>query len=70
MTTEKRKQIARAAKVAFGNILAFSKHVSASAFNRHSVTISMIMVVEDEYWVVSPADAQRLNRLGHHYATR
>lgn len=72
MTTEKRKEIAKAAKMFYSNVLAGAFNTKATAFNNsyRTVKMSMVMAVEDEYWVVTPAEAQRLNKLGYEYATR
>ena len=54
----------------FSNIFAFSNPERAFAFNERSVKMNMVMVVGNEFWVVSPAEAQRINRLGYKYANR
>lgn len=70
MTTDKRKEIAKAAKIFYSNILAgaFTTKDSALRNSYHTTKMSMVMKVEDEYWVVTPAEAQRLNNLGYEYA--
>lgn len=71
MTTEKRKEIAKAAKMFYSNVLAGAFNTKEIAFRNsyHTIKISMVMAVEDEYWVVTPTEAQRLNKLGYEYAT-
>lgn len=72
MTTEKRKEIAKAAKMFYSNVLAgaFNTKELAIRNSYHTTKLSMVMAVENEYWVVTPAEAQRLNKLGYEYATR
>ena len=67
MTDELRKSIAAAAKIPFCNIASFIKLENAKSFLRHGVSANKIMQVNDEYWVVSPAEAERLNKLGYNY---
>lgn len=72
MTTEKRKEIAKAAKMYYSNVLAgaFNTKELAIRNSYHTTKLTMVMAVENEYWVVTPAEAQRLNKLGYEYATR
>lgn len=69
MKAETIKEIAKAAKTYACNISRFFNINNAIRFSRQTVKISMVMQVEDEYWVVTPAEAQRLNRLGYDYAS-
>ena len=69
MITEKRKEIAKAAKMFYSNVLAgaFNTKEIAIKSSYRTIKLSMVMAVEDEYWVVTPAEAQRLNKLGYEY---
>lgn len=67
MTTEQRKVIATEAKIPFCNVAAFRNPDSAKSYLRHTVKMNMMMRVKGEYWIVSPTEAQRLNRLGYQY---
>ncbi len=68
MTIETVKQIAKAAKTYACNISRFTSLSTALGYSRRTVKMSMTMQVEGEFWVVTPAEAQRLNRLGYEYA--
>lgn len=68
MTTEQRKTIAAEAKIPFCNVAAFRNPANAKSYLRHTVKMNMMMRVKNEYWIVSPAEAQRLNKLGYEYA--
>lgn len=68
MKIEQRKIIATEARIPFCNVASFSNPNSARSYLRYTVKMNMAMRVKDEYWVVSPAEAQRLNKLGYKYA--
>lgn len=68
MTIEQRKSIATEAKIPYCNVAAFRNPNNAKSYLRHTVKMNMMMRVKDEYWIVSPAEAQRLNKLGYEYA--
>lgn len=70
MTIEKRKQIAESVKMFFSSVFAFRNRTNAFSFADRCIKITMVMVVEDEYWAVTPVEAVRLSRLGYRYATR
>ena len=68
MNYEKVKEISQKAGCYAANMNRFNKLESAKSFSKRTKKMSMIMKVEDEYWVVYPAEAQRLNKQGYEYA--
>lgn len=70
MTIEQKKQIAKSVKMFFSSVFAFRNRAYAFSFADRCFKITMVMVVEDEFWAVTPVEARRLSRLGYQYATR
>lgn len=67
MNYEKVKEIAKLSGNCASNMSRFNKLESAKSFSKRTKKMSMIMKVEDEYWVVYPAEAHSLNKLGYEY---
>ena len=65
MKTEQRKEIAKAIKMPMCNAFIFHTLEDAARSVRRSNHKDMAVKVEDEYWVVTPKDAHRLEKLGH-----
>lgn len=65
MKAEQRKEIAKAANIPMCNIYLRFTLEDAARMVRRSNYIDMAVKVEDEYWVVLPKEAKRLEKLGH-----
>ena len=65
MTLETAKRIAKAAGTFSSSVSRLNTLEAARSISRRTVKMSMITKVEDEYWVATPAETQRLNRLGY-----
>lgn len=65
MNAKQREVIAKAIKTPLCNIGIFSNVKNALSFSSHAVKLSPVMHVNDEYWVVSMAEAARLEKLGY-----
>lgn len=65
MKAETRKELAKAIKMPMCNASIFSTFEVAKRFTLRALCALMTVKVEDEYWVVSPRDASRLQKLGH-----
>ena len=65
MKAEQRKEIAKAIKTPMCNIFVFHTLEDAARSVRRSNHKDMAVKVENEYWVVTPREASRLQKLGH-----
>lgn len=65
MKAEQRKEIAKAIKTPMCNVFVFHAPETAARSVRQSAFKDMAVKVEDEYWVVTPREASRLQKLGH-----
>lgn len=70
MTIKRQKEIAESAKMLFSSVFAFRNSANAFSFANRCFKITMVMVVEDEFWAVTPVEARRLSRLGYLYANQ
>lgn len=65
MKAEQRKEIAKTINAPMSNIYVCRTLEDAARLVRRSDHKDMAVKVEDEYWVVLPRDAKRLEKLGH-----
>ena len=65
MKAKTRKEIAKAIKMPMCNASIFSTFEIAKRFTLRAIIALMTVKVEDEYWVVTPREASRLQKLGY-----